>query len=259
MLFPHALKKSLGQHFLTDPTVCQKMVAELATSPSDGILEIGPGAGALTRELEHIPHNVLLLLEKDSYWARVRQKEADQKTQCINQDALTFAFCRINHWIVVGNLPYNIASPLLWNIVATCSLKAGLFMVQKEVATRLCAQPCSKAYGALSIWIQSFVTPRLCFCVAPGAFHPKPKVDSAVVAFTPQSQPLPSAHQKPLSILLNACFQRRRKQMGTIAKQANLPRLKEALEEQGIAPTRRPEELTLQDFHALAAFFARIC
>lgn len=252
------LKKQLGQHFLKDDSVCKKMVQVLDTTRDDAIVEIGPGAGALTRILEQLPHSKLLLLEKDSFWAEERQKNAARSTYCVLQDALTFDFTRVPGWILVGNLPYNIASPLLWTIAQDARPKQALFMVQKEVANRICACPGTKAYGALSIWIQTFLTPRMLFSVSPRAFYPEPKVDSGVVFFLPKDKPPKQDLFAPLSRILHVFFQKRRKQLGTICRQAGLPGYEDAFRELGLSPTMRPEEIPVEIFAALATFFHHV-
>ncbi|MBR3663487.1 MAG: ribosomal RNA small subunit methyltransferase A [Desulfovibrio sp.] len=252
------LKKSLGQNFLHNPAICEQMCAQLSLTEDDQILEIGPGAGALTDVLERCPHRRLLLLEKDAYWARQRQKAAKNATCCVLCDALSFDFRRLcgAHFTVVGNLPYNVASPLIWTIAEqVCDLKQAMFMVQKEVAQRLCATPGHKSYGALSVWVQSFLEARLAFAVKPGNFTPPPKVDSAVVCFSPKSQRPDSTLLPPLRALLRLCFQQRRKQLAHILRSAKIQNYQGILADLGLLPCVRPEELSVQNFQLLAAFF----
>ena len=116
-----AAKKSLGQHFLTNPGICRRIVDLIAPSGSDSILEIGPGPGALTGVLEKAPHARLLLLEKDDYWAGVRAREGGPSTEVRCMDALTFPWGDLEgQWKLIGNLPYNVASPLIWDIAWKC-------------------------------------------------------------------------------------------------------------------------------------------
>ena len=182
-----AAKKSLGQHFLTNPGICRRIVDLIAPSGSDSILEIGPGPGALTGVLEKAPHARLLLLEKDDYWAGVRAKEGGPSTEVRCMDALTFPWGDLEgQWKLIGNLPYNVASPLIWDIAWKCrALTRAAFMVQKEVGDRLAAAPGTRHYGALSVWVQAWLCVRMEFTLGPGAFSPPPKVDSAVLSFTP--------------------------------------------------------------------------
>ncbi|WP_297219487.1 16S rRNA (adenine(1518)-N(6)/adenine(1519)-N(6))-dimethyltransferase RsmA [uncultured Desulfovibrio sp.] len=255
-----AAKKSLGQHFLKHEHICRRIAELVLPQPQDRLLEIGPGPGALTRALEEQPHSRLLLLEKDRYWAVERQRLAGPHTQAVLMDALRFPWFRIspaNPWKIAGNLPYNVASPMLWDMVAQArGMVRGVFMVQKEVGQRLAAQPGSGQYGALSVWVQSFVQPRLEFVVGPGAFSPPPKVDSAVLSFMPQDDAARPVHTAHLSRLLKLCFQQRRKQLGGIVRRCGQPALEAALEDSGIGPSLRPEQLAVTDFHRLASLWA---
>lgn len=242
------LKKSLGQHFLISPAICQRIAGLMRLAPEDQVLEIGPGAGALTQFL--VPHRTLWLIEKDRHWA----SQHSGATRVLTMDALDFDWQTLaGRWKLAGNLPYNIASPLIWNIVSSCSsYDLAVFMVQKEVGVRICANPGSRLYGALSVWVQCHAQVRLEFTVKPGSFKPPPKVDSAVVSF----QPLASLPGQPeaLNQILQICFQARRKQLGGIFRK--FPALEAALAALGIDPRLRPEDLARQDFLALAAVIA---
>ncbi|WP_300802857.1 16S rRNA (adenine(1518)-N(6)/adenine(1519)-N(6))-dimethyltransferase RsmA [uncultured Desulfovibrio sp.] len=255
-----AAKKSLGQHFLKHEHICRRIAALLLPQPEDRVLEIGPGPGALTRALEEQPHACLLLLEKDDHWAAERQRLAGARTQAVLTDALRFDWSRITPaypWKIAGNLPYNVASPMLWDMVAQArGLQRGVFMVQKEVGQRLAARPGTSHYGALSVWVQSFVRPRLEFIVGPGAFSPPPKVDSAVLTFEPLPEAARPPHAAELSRLLKICFQQRRKQIGGIFRRCGDAALLTLPEEAGLAPQLRPEQLSVADFHRLSALLA---
>lgn len=251
-----APKKSLGQNFLRDKAICARIASLLEAGSMDQLLEIGPGPGALTRALEETPHALLLLLEKDNYWSGERQAQAKKNTIVINCDALNFSWPALQasgQWKIAGNLPYNIASPLIWDILSQCAtLEKAAFMVQKEVASRIVASTDTKAYGALSVWTQNFAAPKLEFSLPPGAFYPPPKVHSAVVSFTP----LANKPENPAALksLLDICFQKRRKQLGTIFRQSGLENLEKGLEEMAIPATWRPENLSPQQFRRLATF-----
>lgn len=138
-------KKSLGQHFLRREEICDHIAALLLPQAEDRVLEIGPGPGALTRALEAAPHACLLLLEKDRHWAAERQRQAApaHPGRADRRPALRLAAHQSEHpWKVIGNLPYNVASPLIWDIVSRAEgLKRAVFMVQKEVGQRLAAAP----------------------------------------------------------------------------------------------------------------------
>lgn len=252
MLINAKPKKSLGQHFLINPNIPVAMGRLLDVRPEDNILEIGPGPGALTDVLATYGPRQLLLLEKDYYWAQSCAKKYPAQTILI--DALNFDWPRLQgNWKIAGNLPYNVASPLIWDIVSKCSCwRKCVFMTQKEVALRLAAKPGSKIYGALSVWAQSFANVHLEFSVAAGSFRPPPKVESAVVSFEPRD----SLPQKPKNLkrLLDLCFQKRRKQLGSIFKQQKLPNLEAGLLQLQIDPQLRPEALAPEQFQKLTAF-----
>lgn len=254
-----APKKSLGQHFLINQGICRKIVDLLAPAPADNLLEIGPGPGALTSFLLKAAHRRMLLIEKDDWWARERLK--DGGAEILAMDALEFPWrnlCAEGEWKLVGNLPYNIASPLIWDIVADCHcwLRA-VFMVQKEVGERICARPGSRCYGALSVWVQCHARAFLEFTVKPNSFRPPPRVDSCVIRLEPlPDQPLFPARLKQLLAL---CFQQRRKQLGGIFRRAAQPVLEAGLEKLGLDPRLRPENLDCGQFLALARFWAEAC
>ena len=256
-------KKSLGQHFLRQESICNRIASLLLPKDTDNVIEIGPGPGALTRAIEAQPHARLVLLEKDSHWAAERQRLGAARTQAVLTDALRFDWSRItpdNPWKIIGNLPYNVASPMMWDLFSRATgLVRAAFMVQKEVGQRLAAGPGNGHYGALSVWVQSFARPRMEFIVGPGAFSPPPKVDSAVLSF----EPLPP-DQRPerpdlLALVIKVCFQQRRKQLGSIARRCPLaPWLSAAIEQAGITPTLRPEQLTVADFQHISRFGASL-
>lgn len=251
----HRAKKSLGQHFLRDPQISKKIVHLLQCSADDAIIEIGPGPGALTHILQQQTFTSLLLLEKDNHWAAVRQQNADSRTQAVLMDALTFDWKTLStdrQWKIIGNLPYNVASPLMWDIFSQCTgLRRAVFMVQKEVGQRLAAPTDSAHYGGLSVWVQSFVVPHWAFVVGPQAFSPPPKVDSAVLSFTPLATEQWPAEPDKLAWLIKLCFQNRRKQLGSIFRQNGVLHLMDRLDALGIAPQRRPETLSPADFQKI--------
>ncbi|MDR1659542.1 MAG: 16S rRNA (adenine(1518)-N(6)/adenine(1519)-N(6))-dimethyltransferase RsmA [Desulfovibrio sp.] len=252
---PPRAKKSLGQHFLREISICARISGLLALRPEDRLLEIGPGPGALTRELEKAPHRLLLLLEKDNHWIAERGRLRAAGTLPVHTDALFFDWRRItpeNPWKMAGNLPYNIASRLIWDIVWKAEgLAKAVFMVQYEVGRRITAPPSCRRYGALSVWVQSFARPRLEFAVGREAFTPPPKVSSAVISL--EALPPGCRPRRPeiLAGLLRTCFRQRRKQLGTIFRQAGMPEFIRDLHGMGVDPARRPETLTTENFRRL--------
>jgi 16S rRNA (adenine1518-N6/adenine1519-N6)-dimethyltransferase len=227
----------------------------LEIGPGDRVLEIGPGPGVLSALLRAANPARLLLVEKDSYWAAERQKAGDG--QVVLMDAMHFAWNRITSerpWKIIGNLPYNVASPLLWDLASQASgLQRAVCMVQKEVALRIVASPGTKNYGALSVWLQSFTRPQLVFTVGPGAFTPPPKVDSGLVLFVPLPPAQRAQQPGPLASLLKMCFQNRRKQLRSIFRMHNREYALPILRELDIAPQERPEHLAPKLFQELSA------
>lgn len=248
-------KKSLGQHFLRDRNISEKIVRLLNVCTGDRVMEIGPGPGALTGLLEATPLERLVLLEKDRHWAAERQRLAGPHTQAVLTDALTMPWERItpqNPWKIISNLPYNVASPLIWDIVSRATgLTRAVFMVQKEVAERIIAKPGGKDYGALSVWVQSFVVPDWGFVVGPKCFSPPPKVDSAVVVFTPLPQTARPSNPAGLARLIKLCFQNRRKQLGSIFRRHGIETWIHRASAVTINPQQRPETLSSMDFQAI--------
>lgn len=249
-----APKKSLGQHFLHNRAICQRIVNLLEPQEEDQILEIGPGPGALTSLLLQAPRKELVAIEKDDYWATERRKDG---VTVLTMDALAFdwaGLCADGNWKLIGNLPYNIASPLIWDILGQCRCwQRAVFMVQKEVGSRIVAAPNSRAYGALSVWCQCHAKVKMCFNIGPGAFNPPPKVDSAVLMF----EPLATMPQYPEQLykILKICFQQRRKQLGGIFRKS--PVSQEALKELGLDAKARPENLTCADYLNLAEWMEK--
>lgn len=249
-------KKSLGQHFLVNQSVCRRIVELLQPGPLDRIIEIGPGPGALSRLLEASPHKLLLYLEKDEHWARERAGHGKSDCCSLLIDALSFHWSRLSgEWKIIGNLPYNVASPLIWDILSqTPRLQRAVFMTQLEVAQRIAALPSTPHYGALSVWAQSHAIPAIEIRIAPGSFRPQPKVDSAVLSFSPLAQK--PRHPAQLRQLLHLCFQNRRKQLGGIFKKNGMEFLLALLEDMRLDPRSRPENLNPAHFGQLAALLA---
>lgn len=248
-------KRSLGQNFLSDPNIAAKIVATLGIAAGDTVIEIGPGRGALTPHVLACRPGSYLALEKDRDLA-VRLSREHPDASVVMIDALRLDWTRLDRLDrvrVVGNLPYNIASPLLWELCAGATRYArGVFMVQHEVARRLAAGPGGREYGALSAWVGCHARVEYCFKVPPTVFRPRPKVDSAVVAFTPlptQERPRePAAFARLLKLL----FSFRRKQLGGILKPYRDAAVDAWLAEAGIDERDRPETLSPRQLSGLA-------
>lgn len=248
-------KKSLGQNFLQDRNIARKIVDALAISGEDRVLEIGPGPGALTSIIAAQKPAHLLLVEKDGAFAEERRNALYEGTlpEVLCADALTLVWEDFTSpWKCIGNLPYNIASPLMWELFSRSRhLVRAVFMIQKEVGQRITAQPGTSSYGALSVWLQTFTRPKMEFIVPPQVFIPRPKVDSAVLSFAPREDVPEDGEREALASLLHKTFQQRRKQLGTIFKGSRIT--ERALPPgSGIDFTLRPERLTPEQFLVLA-------
>lgn len=241
-------KKALGQHFLTNTTIARAIVDLL---PNDIMtLEIGPGRGALTRYLQERV-SYLYLIERDPYWATIHSKT----TTTICADALHFDYellhaSRGTMWQCISNLPYNIASPLIWDIIAKAQCYC-VFMVQKEVGERLIAKEHTKAYGILSVWVQSFCIPKKEYIIPPSAFFPAPNVDSMVLSFTPRSIEERERIPPHFAHFLHYSFTHRRKQLLPIL-QRRFPHIRDIFDRYDLPYTVRAEELSVHELQDIA-------
>lgn len=250
----HRAKKSLGQNFLRDPNICRKIVDSLAPGEDDHIIEIGPGQGALTEHLVEVGARKLVALEMD-YDLAPKLVERWPSLEVINTDATRYSWEALNSGPVkiIGNLPYNVGSKLIWDIVSKVeTLQRAVFMVQHEVALRLTAEVGTKAYGGLTAWVKNFSRTTYLFKVPPSVFRPQPKVDSAVVRFDPLPVEERPDDPKALAQLIKLLFQQRRKQISTILKKRMTPDIESWFEEQGVSPKSRPENLTPDQFRSLS-------
>lgn len=258
-------KKSLGQHFLKEPRIARRIVDLLHIAPDDAVLEIGPGRGALTAHIMEAAPARLILIEKDAYWAAHHADAcaagAIGGVEVRTEDALQFPWESLSGpWKIISNLPYNVGSPLIWDIVSrTPELTRAVFMVQKEVGERLCARPGGRDYGALSVWVQSHARVEWGFEVGPGAFSPPPKVDSAVVVLTPFAPQARPEDPEALAALLRRCFGQRRKQLQSLLRKTGTPDAGAALESLDIPPQARPETLSPELFQKLSLALRRLC
>lgn len=231
------MRRPLGQHFLSDPTILGRIVDALDPVVGETVLEIGPGRGSLTRVLLERGLQVIAI-EKDR-----RLAAALVGATVIQGDALRVEWPRVG--TIVGNIPYYITSPLLAKALTPPLPERVVFLVQAEVADRLVASPGGKTYGALTVGVQAVTRVEKLFNVAPGAFRPPPKVRSAVIRLTPLQEPLVLPEEvAPFRVFVTACFGKRRKQL----KNA-VPGLNEAdLVSLGVDPELRPERLAPEVF-----------
>jgi 16S rRNA (adenine1518-N6/adenine1519-N6)-dimethyltransferase len=249
-------KKRFGQHFLVSPTVLAGILRLAELAPDDVVVEIGAGTGTLTEALASRVGRLLALeLDRDLI-ALLRQRFADKpQVEIIHADALTFDFDLLPAALkAVANLPYGTAVAIMTRLLNRRSrLRCAVIMLQREVAERLYARPGTRAYGSLTLLMQWYATVDRGFHVPPSAFSPPPKVMSTVVRITPRAIP-PVAVQDEASLfrIIHAAFAQRRKTLANALCHEFQPidpaLLRRTLEDNGIAPSRRGETLTLDEF-----------
>lgn len=251
----HKPRKRFGQNFLHDMRIIQRIVSSIAPKENEPVLEIGPGQGALTTVLlPHKPQLTAVELDRDLA-AMLRQKfSGDSHFSLVEGDALLFDLRSLQaapHSVrVVGNLPYNISTPLLFHLLSQREYIRDMhFMLQKEVVQRLAAEPGNKEYGRLSIMAQYNCRVTPLFDVPPGCFFPPPKVMSAIVRLQPQEPELAARNPQTLAQLVNIAFQQRRK---TLRNTLKIIATEEQIVSAGINPDARAETLSVNDFVRLA-------
>ncbi len=254
----HRARKRFGQHFLHDHGIVRRILDAFDPRPGETIVEIGPGLGALTRPLlERVAHLHVVELDRDLV-ARLRADYPPERLTVHEADALDFDFRALdsgNRLRVIGNLPYNISTPLLFHLLDQQDAIADmLFMLQKEVVVRMAAVPGGKDYGRLSVMLQAQLKVEKLFDVRSGAFTPPPKVDSSIVRLVPYAvAPVAIADRMVFARLVQAAFAHRRKTLHNNLK-ALLP--DSAMAEVGVDPGQRAETLTLAEFASLSNWIA---
>ena len=251
-------KKRLGQHFLTDPRILGRIADVLEITKDDTVVEIGPGRGALTEQLlERAKRVVAIEIDRDLA-AILREKYAgDTRVTIIESDVLDVKLGEAagGRHLVAGNVPYNITTPILFHALEFPRAERAVYLVQREVAERVIAEPASENYGALSVNVQALAVAELAFKVAAGAFTPPPKVESAVMRITPRRDPLVSSvEEAPFRTMVVGAFGFRRKQMQRVVRAlwgVGAGEAGEVLSRAQIDPTARPEVLTPDDFARL--------
>lgn len=245
-------KKRFGQHFLTDRHYLARIVAAIDPQPGDRLVEIGPGSGLLTAELvPRVSHLDVVEIDRDLAADLRRRFEPDQVT-VHEADALEFDFAALPAPLrVVGNLPYNVSSPILFRMAEIAQrVRDCVFMLQKEVVDRMVARPGTPDYGRLSVMLQYRFAMGMAFHVPPGAFTPPPKVDSAVVRMAPlPAGRLRARDEARFAAIVGAAFGQRRKTLRNAARALVAP---DAFERSGIDPGRRGETLSVEEFVALS-------
>ncbi len=253
----HVPRKRFGQHFLHDPYVLGRIVDAIAPQPGEALVEIGPGEGALTRPLlARVPSLTAIEIDRDLA-AALAAEFAPARLEVIVADALEYDFARLPPGLrVVGNLPYNVSTPLLFHLAGFADRVRDMhFMLQLEVVDRMAAAHSTPEYGRLSIMLQRRFRIQRLFKVPPGAFRPPPKVDSAVVRLTP----LPAAEvatvdEKLFATVVTRAFGARRK---TLRNALGSLIGADALQGLGIDPGLRPENVAPADYIRIAISIGR--
>lgn len=258
--FREPAKKSLGQHFLHERGVVDKLVMAIDPRPGDRIVEIGPGQGALTFPLLD-RHGALTAIEfdRDLLEPLTAAAKSHGELTLINSDVMNVDFTALaagtpavdKRIRLVGNLPYNLSSPILFHALDHAAVVRDMhFMLQKEVVDRMAAGPGSKVYGRLSVMLQAYCTVTALFKVAPGAFRPPPKVDSAVVRLVPHPpERVGIEDPRRFADIVRAAFGQRRK---TLRNALSSVCTADDIVRAGVDPQSRAEQLAVADFIALA-------
>ncbi len=255
-------KKSLGQHFLADRSYVERIVQAVAPRPGDRLVEIGPGQGAITFPLLR-RHGELTVIEfdRDLITPLMEGAEGIGRLTIIHKDVLQVDFGKLaaddgqhaaRRIRLVGNLPYNISSPILFHALEhAAAIEDMTFMLQKEVVDRMAAPPGSKVYGRLGVMLQAYCQVDALFDVPPGAFRPPPKVDSAVVRLVPRDPAtIGIADPALFGRVVRDAFGQRRKTLRNALQQVCTGA---DIEAAGLRPDARAEQVAVADFVRLAA------
>ena len=215
---PHKPRKRFGQNFLVDQQIINQIVSTISPKKNDHIIEIGPGKGALTFPLIDYLESIHVI-EIDRDLIALLQKKNNLKITIHESDALVFNFDQFKQKVrIVGNLPYNISSPLLFHLLNyRDNIIDMTFMLQKEVVDRIVAPPGSKVYGRISVIMQTFFDTELMFVVPKESFDPQPKIESAILYLKTKKQPLVQ-NSKPLEEIVKIAFSQRRKTLKNCLK-----------------------------------------
>jgi len=272
------MKKRFSQNMLVSETVLNQIVASVAAEPAETVVEIGPGMGFLTRLLLNSPAALVVAIELEHQMVNhLKQTYGHQpKLQLVEQDILKFDFSTITtpQFKVVGNLPYNITSPILFALCGELAcldhplrqrLQQVTLMVQKEVGERVTAHPGQKGYNALSIALQNWFETKLVFTVPANAFYPAPKVQSAVIQLTPRPQSvIPVTQLKTTTTLIKLGFHQKRKTLKnawqSLASASTMTALYEKAQQAGLGNIAacRAEQIPIETFGQLAALYESV-
>lgn len=253
----HSPRKRFGQNFLQNGSIINDILQAINPQAADNLLEIGPGLGALTLPLlKRVEHLTAVEIDRDLQKYLSEHPATQGKLSLIPADALTIDYSQFGpHLRVIGNLPYNISTPLLIRLLDYSASIADMhFMLQKEVVERMAASPGCKDYGRLSVIIQYYCEVEHLFNVPPEAFEPAPKVDSAIVRLSPyQNSPYDAVDKEALERIVASSFAMRRKTLNN-----NLKGIISAaqLQDLGIDSSKRPEQISVAEYVQLAKFIS---
>jgi 16S rRNA (adenine1518-N6/adenine1519-N6)-dimethyltransferase len=252
-MMDHVPRRRFGQNFLVSPGIVRRIVEAIAPKPGDVVVEIGPGLGALTAPLlECVERLHVVEIDRDLI-ARLKQAWPPERLAIHEGDALEFDFAALGERLrIVGNLPYNISTPLLFHLAGYATRVRDMhFMLQKEVVDRMAADPGSGDYGRLSVMLQYRFDIERLFVVPPGAFNPPPKVDSAIVRLVPKKagEGEKAKDEALFARVVTAAFSQRRKMLRNTLRELIA---EERLAALGVKPTARAEELSVTDYVRIA-------
>jgi 16S rRNA (adenine1518-N6/adenine1519-N6)-dimethyltransferase len=252
------IRKSLGQHFLNDRRILQRIVDALELTGNETVVEIGPGRGSLTDLLLPVARRLVLIEYDRALAAKLRERYVSSPSvSVIEADVLTVNLgeAAAGPYRLVGNVPYYITTPILFHALEAPRPDRAVYLVQREVAERIVAAPGSDEYGALSVNVQSVAVASLLFRVAPGSFVPPPKVESAAVRIEPRPDPVIARDEEAtFRRFVRDAFGMRRKQMRRVLREVleiDAERASEILASSDIDPAARPETLSPEDFARL--------
>ncbi len=243
--------KRLGQNFLVDRNIQGKMINSIGLTEGDTVIEIGPGLGALTKELSRRAKKIIAIEKDRRLYGFLSKNLSFENLELIQGDVLKY---NIKERVkIVGNLPYYISSPILTRLLEDRMFIDSIFItVQKEFAARLVAGPGSKDYSSLSCYAQFYADPKILFTVKKNAFYPAPKVDSSFLKIGVRKQPLYLTDEKKLFKIIRTCFEKRRKTiLSSLAwnkEFGDKEKVSRILDLSGISGQRRPETLSLGEF-----------
>jgi 16S rRNA (adenine1518-N6/adenine1519-N6)-dimethyltransferase len=250
---PH---RKWGQNFLRNPSAARKIVSAVEPEPGELVLEIGPGEGVLTSLLQELPNRVIAI-EIDPDLARLLARKYEGTNVSILHADATEAPLPEEPFRAVGNLPYNVGTPILRRIIAAPGFRRAVFMLQKEVADRILAGPGDADYGYLTLFVQAYARPGRVMTLGPGSFFPPPKVSSSVMSLDRHDPDLRNPVREVLDLVSAAFRMRRKKLVNNLTGYRGISKtgLPDLLEQAGIHVDARAETVSLQQFDRLLTAF----